>query len=115
FSVGLNCAFGARQMRPYMAELARLAGEYVSCHPNAGLPNAFGEYDELPEQTAALLRDFADSGYVDILGGCCGTTPAHIRAIREAVDGLTPRRTRALEPGDPRLETEHLTRIAGLE
>ncbi len=115
FSVGLNCAFGARQMRPYMAELARLAGEYVSCHPNAGLPNAFGEYDELPEQTAALLRDFADSGYVDILGGCCGTTPAHIRAIREAVDALTPRRTRALEPGDPRLETEHLTRVAGLE
>src|SRR6187401_618629 len=72
FSVGLNCAFGAQQLRPYIAELARLASEYVTCHPNAGLPNAFGEYDELPEQTAALLRDFADSGYVDILGGCCG-------------------------------------------
>jgi 5-methyltetrahydrofolate--homocysteine methyltransferase len=115
FSVGLNCAFGARQMRPYMAELSRLAGEYVSCHPNAGLPNAFGEYDELPEQTAALLRDFADSGYVDILGGCCGTTPAHIRAIREAIEGVAPRRARPLEPGDPRADTEHLTRVAGLE
>ena len=90
FSVGLNCAFGAQQMRPYMAELSRLAGEYVSCHPNAGLPNAFGEYDESPSQTAALLRDFAESGYVNILGGCCGTTPDHIRAIREAVDGLAP-------------------------
>jgi 5-methyltetrahydrofolate--homocysteine methyltransferase len=92
FSVGLNCAFGAQQMRPYMAELSRLAGEYVSCHPNAGLPNAFGEYDERPEDTARLLRDFATSGFVNILGGCCGTTPAHIRAIREAVDGLPPRR-----------------------
>jgi 5-methyltetrahydrofolate--homocysteine methyltransferase len=115
FSVGLNCAFGAKQMRPYMAELSRLAGEYVSCHPNAGLPNAFGEYDELPEQTAALLRDFASSGFVDILGGCCGTTPAHIRAIREAIDGVTPRRARPLDPGDPRSESDHLTRVAGLE
>ena len=115
FSVGLNCAFGARQMRPYMAELSRLAGEYVSCYPNAGLPNAFGEYDELPEQTAALLRDFADTGFVDILGGCCGTTPAHIRAIREAVDGVTPRRARPLTPGDPRAETDHLTSVSGLE
>jgi 5-methyltetrahydrofolate--homocysteine methyltransferase len=93
FSVGLNCAFGARQMRPYMAELSRLAGEYVSCHPNAGLPNAFGEYDEAPPETAALLRDFADSGFVNIMGGCCGTTPAHIRAIREAIDGVTPRKS----------------------
>jgi 5-methyltetrahydrofolate--homocysteine methyltransferase len=90
-SVGLNCAFGAHQMRPYMAELARLAGENVSCHPNAGLPNAFGEYDEAPAETAALLRDFATSGFVNIVGGCCGTTPAHIRAIREALDGLRPR------------------------
>jgi 5-methyltetrahydrofolate--homocysteine methyltransferase len=115
FSVGLNCAFGARQMRPYMAELSRLAGEYMSCYPNAGLPNAFGEYDELPEQTAALLRDFADTGFVDILGGCCGTTPAHIRAIREAVDGVTPRRARPVAPGDPRAETDHLTSVSGLE
>ena len=115
FSVGLNCAFGAQQMRPYMAELARFAGEYVTCYPNAGLPNAFGEYDELPEQTAALLRDFADAGFVDILGGCCGTTPAHIRAIREAIDGVTPRRARQPEPGDARADTDHLTHFSGLE
>ncbi len=93
FSVGLNCAFGARQMRPHMAELSRLVDEYVSCHPNAGLPNAFGEYDEAPSETAALLRDFAVSGYADIIGGCCGTTPEHIRAIREAIDGVTPRKS----------------------
>ena len=104
FSVGLNCAFGARQMRPYMAELARLAGEYVSCHPNAGLPNAFGEYDEAPQETAALLRDFADSGFANIIGGCCGTTPAHIRAIREAIEGVAPRHT-SHDSG------EHLTQI----
>jgi len=115
FSVGLNCAFGARQMRPYIAELARLAGEFISCHPNAGLPNAFGEYDELPEQTAALLREFAASGHVDILGGCCGTTPAHIRAIREAIEGVTPRRARQPEPGDAAVGPDHLTQFSGLE
>jgi 5-methyltetrahydrofolate--homocysteine methyltransferase len=115
FSVGLNCAFGAEQMRPYLAELSRLAGEYVTCHPNAGLPNAFGEYDELPEQTAALLRDFADSGYVDILGGCCGTTPAHIRAIRETIDGVMPRRARQPDRADATPETDHFTHFAGLE
>jgi len=93
FSVGLNCAFGARQMRPHMAELSRLVGEYASCHPNAGLPNAFGEYEEAPSETAALLRDFAVSGYADIIGGCCGTTPEHIRAIGEAIDGVTPRKS----------------------
>jgi 5-methyltetrahydrofolate--homocysteine methyltransferase len=108
FSVGLNCAFGARQMRPYMAELSRMAGEHVSCHPNAGLPNAFGEYDEAPSETAALLRDFAESGFVNIIGGCCGTTPAHIRAIAQAIEGVAPRPT----PNDP---GEHLTQIAGLE
>ena len=91
FSVGINCAFGASQMRPYVAELSRLAGEYVSCHPNAGLPNAFGEYDEAPPETARLLREFAEAGVLNIVGGCCGTTPAHIRAIREAVEGLPPR------------------------
>ncbi len=108
FSVGLNCAFGARQMRPYMAELARLAGEYVSCHPNAGLPNAFGEYDEAPEETAALLRDFADSGFANIIGGCCGTTPAHIRAIRDAIEGIGPRHVASNSD-------EHQTQLAGLE
>jgi 5-methyltetrahydrofolate--homocysteine methyltransferase len=91
FSVGINCALGAADMRPYMAELSRIAECYVSSHPNAGLPNAFGEYDEQPEQTASLLREFADSGFVNILGGCCGTTPDHIAAIASAVEGA-PRR-----------------------
>ena len=91
FSVGLNCAFGARQMRPHLAELSRLVDGHVSCHPNAGLPNAFGEYDEAPSETAALLRDFAVSGYADIIGGCCGTTPDHIRAIAEMVAVVAPR------------------------
>ena len=81
FSVGINCALGARDMRPYLAELARLSECYVTSYPNAGLPNAFGEYDELPAETAGLLRDFASSGFVNILGGCCGTTPDHIKAI----------------------------------
>src|SRR5918999_5554240 len=87
-SIGLNCALGAREMRPYLAELARIAESYVTCYPNAGLPNAFGEYDELPDETANLLREFATSGFVNVLGGCCGTTPAHIRALAQAVEGL---------------------------
>jgi 5-methyltetrahydrofolate--homocysteine methyltransferase len=91
FCVGINCALGARDMRPYLAELARMAECYVSSYPNAGLPNAFGEYDERPDETAALLRDFASSGFVNILGGCCGTTPDHISAIARAVDGVSPR------------------------
>jgi 5-methyltetrahydrofolate--homocysteine methyltransferase len=91
FSVGINCAFGASQMRPYVAELSRLATEYVTCHPNAGLPNAFGEYDEAPAETARLLREFAEAGVLNIVGGCCGTTPEHIRAIAQAVVDLRPR------------------------
>jgi 5-methyltetrahydrofolate--homocysteine methyltransferase len=91
FSVGINCALGARDMRPYLAELARIADCYVSSYPNAGLPNAFGEYDERPAETAALLHDFAASGFANILGGCCGTTPDHIAAIGKAVDGVAPR------------------------
>jgi 5-methyltetrahydrofolate--homocysteine methyltransferase len=91
FSVGINCALGARDMRPYLAELATLADCYVSCHPNAGLPNAFGLYDEQPSQTAEYLAEFASSGFVNIVGGCCGTTPEHIRAIAEAVKDLPPR------------------------
>jgi 5-methyltetrahydrofolate--homocysteine methyltransferase len=111
FSVGLNCAFGARELRPYVAELARTAGEYVSCHPNAGLPNAFGQYEEQPSQTAALLRDFADAGLLNIVGGCCGTTPDHIRAIREAMDGLQPRQADCDRGESP----ERFTQYAGLE
>ena len=91
FSVGINCALGARDMRPYLAELARIADCYISCYPNAGLPNAFGEYDELPPDTAAALREFADSGFVNIVGGCCGTTPEHIAAIAAAVEQVAPR------------------------
>ncbi len=101
-SVGINCAIGARDMRPYLAELARIAECYVSCYPNAGLPNAFGQYDELPAETAALLREFAESGFVNILGGCCGTTPEHISAVGRAVGGLKPRELPAqswLSPG----------------
>jgi len=111
FSVGINCALGARDMRPYLAELARLAECYVSAYPNAGLPNAFGEYDEKPEETGQLLRDFASSGFVNILGGCCGTTPDHIRAIASAVNGVAPR---AL-PGSRIPAPDTFTRFSGLE
>ena len=83
--IGLNCALGAAEMRPYLAEIARVADTFVSCHPNAGLPNAFGEYDEAPDQTAAIVREFASSGLVNVLGGCCGTTPEHIAAIAATV------------------------------
>ncbi len=105
-SFGLNCALGATQLRPYVAELARIADTYVSAHPNAGLPNAFGEYDETPERMAATIREFAESGFLNIVGGCCGTTPAHIRAIVEAVKDLPPRQIPLIEPR---------CRLAGLE
>ena len=110
FSVGLNCALGAEQMRPYLAELARIAECYVSSYPNAGLPNAFGEYDEQPADTARLLRDFAESGFVNILGGCCGTTPDHIRAVDEAMKGIPPR-----ERPEPLDQSERFTQFSGLE
>jgi len=113
FSVGLNCALGARQMRPYLAELARTVPGHVSCYPNAGLPNAFGQYDETPDETAALVKDFADSGFVNIIGGCCGTTPDHIRAIAKAVAGVAPR-TSALEHPSTSAP-EHYTTLSGLE
>jgi 5-methyltetrahydrofolate--homocysteine methyltransferase len=113
FSVGLNCALGARQMRPYLAELARTVPGHVSCYPNAGLPNAFGQYDEAPEETAALIKDFAESGFVNIIGGCCGTTPDHIRAIARAVDGIPPRGVGNREPGAG--NRPHLTTLSGLE
>lgn len=91
-AVGLNCALGGKQMRPYMEELARIATCYVSCYPNAGLPNAMAEYDEMPEDTASVLGEFARSGFVNVVGGCCGTTPAHIRRIAETVADLRPRK-----------------------
>ncbi|MFC7494157.1 MULTISPECIES: methionine synthase [unclassified Nocardioides] len=101
-AVGLNCALGAKEMRPYIAEMARLADSFVSCYPNAGLPNAFGEYDEAPEETAAVVAEFAEAGFVNIVGGCCGTTPDHIAAIARAVDG-TARRTPVELPAGMRL------------
>ncbi|HUJ00665.1 MAG TPA: homocysteine S-methyltransferase family protein, partial [Usitatibacter sp.] len=97
-SVGFNCALGARQLRPHVEELARIADVYVSAHPNAGLPNAMAEYDERPAETAAYLRDWAQSGWLNITGGCCGTTPEHIRAIAEAVAASKPRTVPRLAP-----------------
>lgn len=90
-SVGLNCALGAKDLRPYLEELSNKAGTHVSAHPNAGLPNAFGEYDETPAETAAVIEEFAASGFLNIIGGCCGTTPGHIKAITEAVAKYPPR------------------------
>ena len=89
--VGLNCAMGGRQLRPYIEELARIADTFVCAYPNAGLPNAFGEYEESARETAEVLRDFAASGFVNMIGGCCGTTPEHIRAAVQAIGGLPPR------------------------
>ncbi|MEZ5276736.1 MAG: homocysteine S-methyltransferase family protein [Opitutaceae bacterium] len=106
FSVGINCALGGRQMRPYLEELASLTTAYVSCHPNAGLPNAFGEYDETPDEMAETLREFAANGWVNLVGGCCGSTPDHIRVLREAVTGLAPRRPPTFVPA---------LRLSGLE
>jgi len=96
-AVGLNCALGAALMRPYIEEISRVADTFVSCYPNAGLPNPMSEtgYDEAPEATARLIGEFARKGFVNIVGGCCGTTPEHIRAIAEAVRDVPPRRIRA--------------------
>ncbi|WP_328328686.1 methionine synthase [Kribbella sp. NBC_00382] len=89
--VGVNCSLGAAEMRPHVADLARFADTYVASHPNAGLPNAFGGYDETPDETAGMLQEFAESGLVNIVGGCCGTTPAHIAEIAKSVKGMAPR------------------------
>jgi len=91
FTMGMNCSFGAEQLRPAVADLARIADVPIAAYPNAGLPNELGEYDESPEATAAFLRGWAEDGLVNIVGGCCGTTPEHIRAIVAAVAGLAPR------------------------
>jgi len=105
-SVGINCALGPEQMRPYLTELSRIAPVLVSCHPNAGLPNAFGEYEQSPAAMAAILAEYARTGLLNIVGGCCGTTPAHIRAVAEATRHLPPR---AVPQPDP------IPRFSGLE
>jgi 5-methyltetrahydrofolate--homocysteine methyltransferase len=106
FAVGLNCALGADLMRPHIADLARVADTLVSAYPNAGLPNAMGEYDEQPHQTSHELHEWAEHGLVNILGGCCGTTPDHIRHVADAVRGLKPRQV----PERPKA-----MRLSGLE
>ncbi|MGA0605388.1 homocysteine S-methyltransferase family protein [Phenylobacterium sp. VNQ135] len=106
FAVGLNCALGAELMRPHIAELARIADTLVSAYPNAGLPNAMGEYDEQPHETGHMLHEWAEHGLVNILGGCCGTTPDHIRHVADAVKGVTPRQIP---------ERPTAMRLAGLE
>ncbi|MCY3955766.1 MAG: methionine synthase [Nitrospira sp.] len=106
FSVGINCALGAKQMRPYIEELSKLAPVYISCHPNAGLPNAFGGFDETPERMAEDLREFAGNGWLNIVGGCCGSTPEHIAVIADAVRDLPPHAV---------IEPDHATRLSGLE
>lgn len=105
-TIGLNCSFGAEQLRPHVRSLSAIADTLIMVYPNAGLPNDLGAYDELPEQTAALVRDWAEHGQVNILGGCCGSTPAHIAAMARAVKGLKPR-IPARQPV--------ATRLAGLE
>lgn len=96
-SVGLNCALGAKQLRPYLQTLDNKAEFAVSAHPNAGLPNEFGEYDETPEQMGAQIREFLEEGLVNIIGGCCGTTPAHIKVIADIAAEFKPRQTLKLE------------------
>lgn len=105
-TIGLNCSFGAAQLRPHVKVLSSIADTLIMVYPNAGLPNDLGEYDELPDETAALVSEWAQAGQVNILGGCCGSTPAHIAAMANAVKGLRPR---ALPASDVR------TRLAGLE
>jgi len=105
-TIGLNCSFGAEQLRPHVRTLSGIADTLIMVYPNAGLPNELGAYDELPEQTAALVREWAEAGQINILGGCCGSTPAHIAAIAKAVEGLPARKVAT---------PEVRTRLAGLE
>lgn len=95
-SVGLNCALGGEQMRPFITNLSKVANCYVSAYPNAGLPNAMGEYDETPEYTANIIKGWAEEGLINIVGGCCGTTPPHINAIAKSVKGIAPRKLKEL-------------------
>lgn len=106
FIVGVNCSLGAHEMRPFVEDLARVAPTWVACHPNAGLPNEMGTHDEQPQDTSRYLREFAQDGLVNVVGGCCGTTPEHVKAISAAVEGQSPRHVPAAET---------VTRLSGLE
>lgn len=106
FSVGLNCALGAKELRPHLKDISKIANVRISAYPNAGLPNEFGEYDQSPEEMKAYIQDFMDSGFVNIIGGCCGTTPLHIKAMADAIKGMKPRQ-------NPK--TENMTMYSGLE
>ncbi|MCB1177841.1 MAG: homocysteine S-methyltransferase family protein, partial [Leptospiraceae bacterium] len=106
-SVGINCALGAAEMRPYIEELANISETYISCYPNAGLPNAFGGYDQTPEEISDLLKDFTNNGWINIIGGCCGTTPDHIKAVADKVKNLPPRKLKK--------EKFSYTALSGLE
>lgn len=105
-TIGLNCSFGATQLRPHVKTLSAIADALIMVYPNAGLPNELGAYDEMPDTTAALVREWAEAGQVNVLGGCCGSTPAHIAAMAKGVEGLPPRKVPSLDP---------VTRLAGLE
>ncbi|MEZ4252998.1 MAG: homocysteine S-methyltransferase family protein, partial [Polyangiales bacterium] len=105
-TVGINCALGAAEMRPFLQELSEVASTYVSAYPNAGLPNAFGEYDQDAATMASLVKEFAEAGLVNLVGGCCGTTPDHVKAVAEAVAGVAPRKVKPRSP---------FSRYSGLE
>lgn len=106
FAVGVNCALGAKEIRPYLEELSRVANVPVSCHPNAGLPNAFGEYEQTADEMAGIIEEFAESGFLNLVGGCCGTGPAHVKAVAEAASRFPARTVPVIEP---------FTRLSGLE
>ena len=106
FSIGLNCALGPKELEPYLIELNRISEYFISIHPNAGLPNAFGEYDETPESMSEFIKNWSDSSYINIVGGCCGTTPEHIKLIKETIKNKKPRDV---------LEKNDKLRLSGLE
>ena len=105
-SVGLNCALGPKELEPYIIELNRISESFISVHPNAGLPNAFGEYDETPESMANFAKKWSKNGYINIIGGCCGATPEHINLMAQKVKNIKPRKKKSF---DPKL------RLSGLE
>ena len=105
-SVGLNCALGPKELEPYIIELDRISESFISVHPNAGLPNELGEFDESPGHMATVIADYVENNFINIVGGCCGTTPKHIEAIADVVSGQSPRTIPDIEPG---------CRLAGLE